>query len=470
MFRKNREPVSLLRSWTTRYLFTLVIGLLLIGILSTIWIRHIATQKQLDMTQLFAEEVADRIVNDKGQLEIGPSLSKLLDRRQRFMGLDRNLALFILDPKEQVLFAKSNIFSSSFLKEISLHLESESSIEKIDMIHLEPLYVVKKRLDDEGAMLGWIILLVPEKDITGSPEELQLLAIMLTSLGFLGWGVIYVHSRKLAAPIKNVAAAAKQIVDGNYDVDFNKTYREREMHELVESFKEMADRLRQLESIRTELLAGVTHELKTPVTSISGLVQAVKDEIVTGEESREFLEICLKETTRLEKMVGDLLDFNSFSVGAITVHKEMQNLNQLIQEIAYQWTIVQETDTALLQTRIPEERYVANTDSVRVQQVLINMLNNAKQAAHVDGHIELQLYATDADYRIDVVDHGTGIPVEEQSLIFERFFRGSNKKEKVRGLGLGLTFSKMMARALGGDLVLKESSSAGSTFTFILPK
>jgi signal transduction histidine kinase len=232
----------------------------------------------------------------------------------------------------------------------------------------------------------------------------------------------------------------------------------------------MADRLRQLESMRTELLAGVTHELKTPVTSISGLVQAINDEVVTGEEEKEFLEICLKETRRLQKMVEDLLDFNSFAVGAIAVTQEEQNLNKLIREIASQWKIVQDPDGVSLYTNIPEKQVTVFVDPGRVQQILINLLNNARQAIGEGGKIELELYETNADMRIDVKDNGQGIPKEEQALIFERFFRGSNKKDKVRGLGLGLSFSRMIAKALGGELLLKESTSAGSTFTLILPK
>jgi len=102
--------------------------------------------------------------------------------------------------------------------------------------------------------------------------------------------------------------------------------------------------------------------------------------------------------------------------------------------------------------------------------VLTNLLNNAKQAVGKKGTIKLVLYETDSDMRLDVKDDGQGIPLAEQSLVFERFFRGSNKKDKVRGLGLGLSFSRMIAKALGGDLVLGESSPQGSTFTLILPK
>ncbi|MDH4619019.1 HAMP domain-containing sensor histidine kinase [Brevibacillus sp. AY1] len=469
MYLQSNKPISLLRYWTTRYLLTLCVGLLIIGIVSSIWIKDAATEKQLDVTRLFAEEVADRVVDDEGKLYVGETLHQILESRRRFMGVDRNLLLFIKDEHDQIIYKKSGL-PSSFEEDLDRVLEIAEKADKVKSRHGDTLFVVKKDLENDLQKLGTIILLFPETDIRVNKEQLQYLVIMLGSLGVLGWAVIYFHSKKLSRPIEDVVEAAKQIVEGNYDVTITKNIKEREIHELVHTFKEMADRLRQLERTRTELLAGVTHELKTPVTSISGLIQAINDKVVSGDEEREFLEICLNETKRLEKMVEDLLDFNSFAVGEITVQPEAQNLNKLIHEIASQWQIGQDVETITLTTRMPDQEWTILVDPGRVQQILINLLNNARQAVTDDGVIELHLYEKESELRIDVTDNGKGIREEEQSLVFERFFRGSNKKEKVRGLGLGLSFSKMMARALGGDLILTKSDANGSTFTLILPK
>lgn len=470
MFTKNNEPISILRYWTARYLVTLCFGLLIVGIVSAYWIKYAATEKQLEVTRLFAEEVADRVVDKHGKLLVGENLHEVLDNRRRFMGVDRNLLLFIKNQNGEVIYSRPGPLPPPLLQEWPMLVQEADHADKVEQPSGDTLYVVRKDLEYNGKNLGKVILLFPETDVKAGREQLQYLVIMLGSLGILGWAVIYYHSRRLSEPIQNVVLAARQIVEGNYDVTINKNIKEREIHELVYTFKEMADRLRQLESMRTELLAGVTHELKTPVTSISGLVQAINDEVVTGEEEKEFLEICLKETKRLQKMVEDLLDFNSFAVGEIAVARVEQNLNTLVREIASQWAIVQDLESVALRTVIPEKPFTMSVDPGRVQQILINLLNNARQAVGDAGEIELELYETPTDLRIDVKDNGQGIPENEQKLIFERFFRGSNKKDKVRGLGLGLSFSKMIAKALGGELVLKESTTAGSTFTLILPK
>lgn len=473
VFTKKKEPVSLLRYWTTRYLLTLAVGLLIVGAVSAYWIKYAAVEKQIEVTRLFAEEVADRVVDDEGNILVGDKLHQVLDNRRRFMGVDRNLVLFIKNSEGEVIYRRPGILPPVLEKTLPSLLERADTDDTIRQASGDTLYVIRENLEYNDNRIGKVILLFPETDIKIGREQLQYLVIMLVSLGILGWAVIYFHSRRLSEPIQQVVLSARKIVEGNYDVAITKPIQEREIHELVYTFKEMADRLRQLESMRTELLAGVTHELKTPVTSISGLVQAINDEVVSGAEQKEFLEICLRETKRLQKMVEDLLDFNSFAVGAITVHKEEQDISKLVREIASQWRIVQDLEIISFAVVIPEKSVTVFVDPVRVQQILTNLLNNARQAigkAQADGSIELVLYETESDVRMDVKDNGHGIPAEEQPLVFERFFRGSNKKDKVRGLGLGLSYSRMMAKALGGDLMLRHSSERGSVFTLILPK
>ncbi|MBG9564697.1 sensor histidine kinase [Brevibacillus agri] len=464
----EKKRISLFRYWTTRYLITLCIGLLVIGIASSYWINYSEKQKRLDFMRLMAAEVSDRVVDANGRVITAPFLFRLLDSRQESLRVNYKPFMVILDADHRAVFGGPGPFSSELRRMARDLVATDESMSQVELDRGEKLLFVKKSIQVNQQTVGWVMLFTPMQDLTRSTTEFQLLFTMLISLGLLGWLVIYLLTKKLSTPIKEVADAAKQIVMGNYDIHLEKDRREDEIYELIHSFKEMADRLRQLELMRTELLAGVTHELKTPVTSISGLVQAVKDDIVGGEEAKEFLEICSKETVRLQKMVEDLLDFNSFAVGDIRIRREQQNIYELVQEITHQWQIVQEVEQIELSIVKPEEPIIASTDPLRVQQILYNLLNNAAQAMDSAGKIVVSLSRTGDEIRIDVKDTGSGIPEAEQPLIFERFYRGEEKKHLVRGLGLGLSFSKMIAQALGGKLLLSESSRAGSTFTLLL--
>lgn len=114
-----------------------------------------------------------------------------------------------------------------------------------------------------------------------------------------------------------MASAAREISLGHYDIRLSANAKERELGELIASFKEMAGKLKQLDHSRTFMLAGLTHELKTPVTSEKGLVHAVKEKVVQNEEADEFLKIALQETGRLERMIADLLDYNALAAGLV---------------------------------------------------------------------------------------------------------------------------------------------------------
>jgi signal transduction histidine kinase len=323
-----------------------------------------------------------------------------------------------------------------------------------------------------GQDRGYVLLLLPESNLLQSFAHFKLpLFILACTIALTGWSVIYMLTRRLSKPIREAAAAAKQIVAGNYKLQLNDEHKEKETYELMLAFKEMADRLHRLESLRTQLLAGVTHELKTPVASISGLLQALKDDVVSGPEKERFLEVCLADSRRLHKMVEDLLEFNSFAGNAVSVAKVPCDLKTVISEIAARWRHGQNQRSVQVhvETAANVASWRTNTDPNRLEQIIVNLLNNARDAMGAGGVITIRLSADAARFHIQVRDTGHGIPRDEQLDIFEPFYRGKQKKSRVRGLGIGLPLSRMIARSLGGDLVLTDSGPAGTTFTLLLP-
>ncbi|KEF38803.1 putative histidine kinase with HAMP domain [Schinkia azotoformans MEV2011] len=378
MLKKNDERPSLIRYWTTRYFLTLCIGLIIIGVLTMLWIRHTATEKRLDILEMTAEEIAGRITEWDGLVLPNLYLQRVIDDRFRFLKLEGRPLIYVADENGNIVYGmKDKLFSMFNFNEIISH-SNNKNVQKISIPRGEDFYLVKKEIIKSNEHIGWVLILLQENEIKRSPEELKLLFIMLSSLAILGWAVIYFLLKKLLKPISNVAHSAGQIVDGNYNIKLDQKVKEKEMYELLHSFKEMATRLQQLESLRTELLAGVTHELKTPVTAISGLIQAVKDDVVTGDDAKEFLNISQKEVARLQKMVEDLLDFNTFAAGKVRISSETINLGNCLQEILHQWELVQE-ETIELKTIFPTGVIMISTDPLRLQQIIMNLLNNAKQ-------------------------------------------------------------------------------------------
>lgn len=460
---KNEKHVTLLRYWTTRYLLTLIGGLLLLGAGSMWWIKDTTLENRLKLMEYMAVETADRVAesSDYGGFD------KRMEDRNRFFEMENQPLLFITDMEGNVL--NTGQMRGGGPRHLSRNVPSEiitsdDSIQRITE-NGTAIYAVKAPITMNQLQAGWVVMMQNADDLTDVDQEYRLLLILLVGLGVLGWIVIYLLTKRILKPIQDVAKAAAQVREGDYEITLDSDPKELEIYELVTSFKEMTSRLTQLEQMRAELLAGVTHDLKTPVTSISGLVQAVRDGVVTGEERQEFLDITLKEIQRLQTMISDLLEFNSLAAGAFTIRTEECDMNKLVEDIGRQWQVTQ-TETVNLKVITPHHTVCAQTDPLRLQQILINLLNNSYQALGQDGTISLIL----SEGRIDVKDTGSGIPDEEKALVFERFFRGEKKKLKVRGLGLGLPFSKMLARSLGADLILKESNSSGTTFSIMWQK
>jgi signal transduction histidine kinase len=432
------------------------------------WIKQNTLENRLNLMEYLAVETADRFVQSDNQED---HFDRRLDDRVRILQMESQPQVFITDLEGNIInsgmqrrgpeWGGMGSFRGQIPSEV---IDSQTSAKKLSANGVD-IYAVKAPILIDDRQSGWVVVMQKATDLTNVDQEYRLLIILLIGLGLLGWIVIYFLTKKILKPIQDVARAAAQVREGDYDIKLESAPNEIEINELVTSFKEMANRLNQLEKMRAELLAGVTHDLKTPVTSISGLVQAVRDGIVTGEERQEFLDITIKEIQRLQTMIADLLDFNSLAAGAFTIRTENCQLNKLVQEIARQWQVTQ-NEPVDLKVITPDYPIHAMTDPLRLQQIMINLLNNSYHALAKDGSISIILSVGS----IDVQDTGSGIPESEQALIFERFYRGEKKKLKVRGLGLGLPFSKMMARAIGADLILKESTPQGSTFSIVWDK
>lgn len=465
----SKRKISLQRYWTTRYLLTILIGLVIMAVISALWIRHTTLENRLNMLEFMAEETANRLVtNEEPVIPPLNEIPGLFSERGRLLNMESNPTIYVADPAGTIL--ASNRQQSSLKQFDASLLDSTKAVIKLSEKGYAPFYVVKKPIEFESMRLGWVVITETEANLSKVNQEYQQLTIMIVSLALIGWAAVYILSRKLSKPIKKVSKAAEQVRKGNYQVDLPNDAKAEEVDELIRSFKEMSQQLQKLESLRTELLAGVTHELKTPVTSITGLLQAIDDEVVSGEEAREFLKISLKETAKMRTMVEDLLAFNSFAANAVPLTMEKHSINELVKDSIYQWEAGQAVEGLTVEVKPLQDDAGVRVDAVRLQQILTNLLNNARQAIAFPGKIKVTITESQDELMIDIEDTGTGISEKEQSLIFERFYRGHEKKYKVGGLGLGLPYSKMMAQAMSGDLDLIESTSLGTTFRISLPK
>ncbi|WP_074082853.1 HAMP domain-containing sensor histidine kinase [Paenibacillus sp. P32E] len=455
---------SILSYWTVRYLLIIGTGLLLTALVTFWWIQQEAMNNRMQTTGLLAQEIADRSVNADGNLNISPALNQLIEDRKRFFKLTQEMCVIIMGPEGELLFSQPAMTDQEMRYELNDSLSAARSPE---------FKSAGARIQGNGETLGQVVVLQSKRSLRFIPrEEITFFSILIFFLILLSWLTIYLLSIKLAKPIQRVAAAASQISGGEYNIILKTEAKEREIHELLLSFQEMAGKLQQFEQSRAVMLAGVSHELKTPVTSIKGLVHAVREGIVEGEEASEFLDIALLEAGRLQRMVADLLDYNALAAGIVAIRHDRLDAVPLLEEVVYQWKLTQSEEVCEPVLQLPEQPLFLRGDPLRIQQILVNLLNNSVQAK-ATGHtlqLTLRLEANPEGYAvITVTDNGPGISEENSERIFEPFFRSSDKQSTLRGLGLGLTFSRLLAKAMGGSLRLGDRPEQGCAFVITLP-
>ncbi|TBL81038.1 sensor histidine kinase [Paenibacillus thalictri] len=460
---------TLLQRWTFRYVLTLFIGLLTIGLTCIFWIREDTIRERKQSLEQFAQEAARYVTDEKqGEIAVPPGFYEWIDSTQRRYQLPGQFSLSLFDRGGAPVFYK---IAPGPPGSQALDIGAKPpSPDRFSAGITGDYYLLNVPVLYKQSPVGTMVIAYAYHDISSVNQNYMLIGSLLLCAGLLGWTIIYLLIWNLRKPVVRLSEALRKMEAGDYDVDVPDHVKEKEIHELLVSFRTLAARLGKLEELRTELLAGVTHELKTPVASIHGLIRAVRDQVVADREAEEFLDISLEQTRRLQHMVTDLLDFNAFASGSIKVRQERIDLGKLLGEIVYQWEQLYQDEGLEIVTDIPDRTCMTVGDAGRIQQIIVNLLNNSRQAFQNGGTIRVALSErSDHGYVIIVRDNGPGIPENEQANIFERYYRGGQKKLAVGGLGLGLTYSRMLATAMNGQLRLAGSSPGNTTFEFLLP-
>jgi PAS domain S-box-containing protein len=227
---------------------------------------------------------------------------------------------------------------------------------------------------------------------------------------------------------------------------------------------------KEAEDIKAQLLATVAHELRTPLASIKGFATTLlREDIEWDEESRrEFLQIINEESDRLTILVDEILDTSRLVLGKYPLDLAKVQLQPLVDDIINQAKTRTEQYRFVL--NIPTQLPNARADPYRIKQVLHNLVDNALKYSPEGSKITIEIRTTDHELLTSVSDTGRGIPTEEQTLIFELFYRGETSKSgKQMGLGLGLPICRSIIEAHGGRIWVDSMVGEGSTFFFTLP-
>ncbi|MGE3272938.1 MAG: ATP-binding protein, partial [Chloroflexota bacterium] len=238
--------------------------------------------------------------------------------------------------------------------------------------------------------------------------------------------------------------------------------------QLAEHAREVAA-LKKIDRLKTELLSTVSHELRTPLSSIKGYATTLMEhgEILSPEESREFLEIIDSESDRLDELIRNLLDMSRLEAGVLRIDREPTDLSEVGR--ACMRRVQRHTERHQLRMEWDTD-HLADVDPSRIAQVMTNLLENAVKYSPDGGEIVLAAQPQGAMLQVSVADQGVGIPQRDLHRVFDRFHRVEGEiSKKVGGTGLGLAICQRLVEAHNGKIWVESRIGKGSTFFFTVP-
>ena len=371
------------------------------------------------------------------------------------------------------IFAISGAYSIN-----TKHTESGDfyKVFKDDVISINiPLTI--KTIDDEGKQLedaefiGAIVMHAPATQINTLLKNIfsiiYLPCLIIIIIAFI---FIQIISKKVMSPVKKLSAVATEYSKGNFNTK-TEIKSQDEIGQLALSMEYMADELSKLEQYRRDFISNISHDFRSPLTSIKGYVEAIKDGTIPVEKQERYLDIILNETQRLTKLTTGLLDLNNLEQYGPYLKLNDFDLIEIIKPTlnTFEMKCIEKNIAIYLYNHV--ENTLVTADKTKIQQVIYNLIDNAIKFTPSGKKITVTLTEKKDKIFVSIKDEGIGMDDETQKRIFDRFYKGDQSRGRDKqGTGLGLAITKEIIKAHHENIDVISTEGEGSTFTFTLTK
>jgi signal transduction histidine kinase len=289
-----------------------------------------------------------------------------------------------------------------------------------------------------------------------------ILAIIMSSIV-----IYYVSQRVLVRPLRQINYAADRIAKGEVDKRVVLNSKD-EIGELADSFNSMADSLEAVENKRREFISNVSHEIRSPITSIKGFIGGILDGVIPKEKHNYYLTIAYEEIQRLTRLVNDLLDLSAIESGQFRLRIEEVDINEIIRQsvIRFESKIMQKK--VKVGVLLQGDKLMVAGDRDRLTQVITNLLDNSMKYAPVSGNINIKTVIKGPKAVVTIFNDGPHIPESEIKYIWERFYKADKARSSKVSTGLGLSIVRSIITQLGEDVWAENKEPKGVVFTFTL--
>lgn len=319
-------------------------------------------------------------------------------------------------------------------------------------------------LDDGSKLSLTFYAMITPVDATVSTLRMQLIIITGIMI-MLATVLAIVIAKYISKPIEKINQSAKQLAKGKYDVGFHgKGFLE--IKELSDTLNTAATELSKVEHLRRELMANISHDLRTPLSFIYSYAEMMHD--FPDEITPEHSQIIMDETKRLTSLVNDMLDISLIEAGEAKLNKTDYNLTESLRETINRMNMLVKNEGFRIDLEYGEDVYIY-ADELKLSQVVYNLILNAITHGGDDKIVLVRQSVINNSVRIEVIDHGAGIKAEDLPYIWERYYKVDKQhKRPIMGTGLGLSIVKSIIKMHDGECGVKSEEGKGSCFWFQL--
>ncbi|MAN86359.1 MAG: two-component sensor histidine kinase [Algoriphagus sp.] len=481
-----------MKSLYWRLSLSFILVLLLVGASYILITTKNAQRYFQETTQKLNAEVASYLIKEVNPFQDGKiNEEALVVIMHSMMAVNPGIEVYLLNPKGEIL---SYVVLDQLVKLKAVDIApveqfiSEGGSEFVlgddprnpgttSVFSAAPVY-------ENGELQGYVyITLESEKfdaissDLLGSYWlGLTLNSILITLIVGLLIGLVLIawwtrHLRK-------VVVAVEAFKEGDLQSRVPQSTSNSDLALLGKTFNSMADtildnieELKNVDALRRELIANVSHDLRNPLAIINGYVETlqIRDEKLTPDEKRSYYKIILNSVDKLTKLVTDLFDLSKLESGQMQVKKEKLKIQELLVDSSLKYELLAQSKDISISSSICANLPVVEADLYLIDRVIQNLLDNAVKYTPDHGHIELEACSAPGGVKIRVKNSGEGIPKEDLESIFDRYYKVDKDMKGIEGSGLGLAIVRKILEIHGSKIHISSDSESSTEFEFVLP-
>lgn len=452
--------------------FTLILTIVLVSLawILSMWFRsfYFSDKKmQFERDGEYICKVIKEYNFEKDDIELS-ELQRIVD----MSGVSADSYISVFD-KFDFMYMHSKNLDDKITEENQIISDKDKSLLKegkpLEYINNQYTYIYPMIADDE--FKGYVVMTSPLATISKQLHKIYVI-VWISALGAMIFAAIVlslVSKKILINPLAEINKAAKRFANGEVDKRVHIESKD-EIGQLANSFNIMAESLEKVEKNRRDFISNVSHELRSPITSIRGFIAGIIDGVIPKERERYYLDRVYSEIQRLTRLISDLLDLSSIESGKLKFDMKKVNINELIRLCIINNERKIKEKKITLKIELQDENCYVKADEDKTMQVVTNLLDNAIKYCGISGIIEISTYRKGSKVFVQIYNNGPKISDGEIMYIWNRFYKSDKSRTNKVSTGLGLSIVRMILMQQGEEIWVENDSEIGVTFTFSLTK